>query len=98
VLTNWFQVTIGAHDIVVFSKTTCPYCARVKGVFEELDATAHVVELNTLPNGGQLQAALAALSGQRTVPNVWVKGQHLGGCDDTMAAHKNGSLTKLLNK
>lgn len=92
------QATIGAHAIVVFSKTTCPYCARVKGAFEELDAAAHVVELNTLPNGGPLQAALATLSGQRTVPNVWVKGQHLGGCDDTMAAHQNGSLAKLLTK
>jgi len=93
-----FQATIGAHDVVVFSKTTCPFCARVKSLFEDLDVNPHVIEFDKIPNGGQLQSDLAAYSGQRTVPNVWIKGQHVGGCDETLAAHKNGTLTKMLTK
>jgi hypothetical protein len=32
-------------------------------------------------DGAELQAALAEISGQRTVPNVFIAGQHIGGCD-----------------
>ena len=44
-----------------------------------------------------LQQALAEMTGQRTVPNVWVKGKHIGGCDDTFKAHFDGSLEDLLD-
>ena len=43
-----------------------------------------------------LLAALLELTKQRTVPNVFVNGQHLGGCDDTMAAISSGKLAKML--
>ena len=36
-------------------------------------------------------------TGQKTVPNVYVKGTHLGGCDNTLAAHAEGRLHQLLN-
>ena len=49
------------------------------------------VQLNQLPDGRDLQQALAEMTGQRTVPNVWVKG-NTGGCDDTFKAHFDGSL------
>ena len=35
-------------------------------------------------------------SGQNTVPNVWVGEKHVGGCDHTMAARKNGKLVAAL--
>ena len=37
-------------------------------------------------------------TGQKTVPNVFVNGEHVGGCDNTIAAHQNGRLQFLLNK
>lgn len=36
-------------------------------------------------------------TGQKTFPNVYVNGNHLGGCDNTMVAHAEGRLAKLLN-
>ena len=66
-------------EVVVFSKTTCGFCARTKGSLEALDVPFTAIELNELPNGAALQAELVALSGQRTVPNVFIKGAHLGG-------------------
>jgi glutaredoxin 3 len=53
-------------------------------------------ELNEAGNGSAIQQQLASMSGQRTVPNVFVGGKHLGGCDDTTAAAKNGSLQAML--
>jgi glutaredoxin 3 len=39
---------------------------------------------------------LAEISGQRTVPNVFIAGQHIGGCDATVAANNKGTLVPLL--
>ena len=43
-------------------------------------------------------AALAELTGQRTVPNIFVKGEHLGGNDDLQEAAQSGRLAELLGK
>jgi glutaredoxin 3 len=47
-------------------------------------------------DGAELQAALAEISGQQTVPNVFIAGQHIGGCDATVAANNKGTLVPLL--
>ncbi|CAM6013490.1 unnamed protein product [Sphagnum balticum] len=47
-------------------------------------------------DGGAMQAALVEISKQHTVPNIFIKGKHLGGCDDTVAGHGNGTLLPLL--
>ena len=59
---------------------------------------AKVIELDQVDNGDEIQRALQVISGQRTVPNVFVKGQHLGGNDDTQAAARNGKLKQMLEK
>lgn len=43
-----------------------------------------------------MQSYLKTLTGQSTVPNVFVGGNHLGGCDSTLAAGSNGKLKKFL--
>ena len=49
-----------------------------------------------MDNGSEVQAALLDISGQRTVPNVFIKGKHLGGNDDSQAAARSGKLKELL--
>jgi len=58
--------------------------------------SAKVIELNQVDNGDDIQKALQVISGQRTVPNVFVKGKHLGGNDDTQAAARSGELQQML--
>ena len=45
-----------------------------------------------MPEGADIQAALLEISKQRTVPNVFVNGKHIGGNDATQAAIKDGSF------
>jgi hypothetical protein len=47
-------------------------------------------------DGAELQAALAEISGQRTVPNVFIAGQHIGGCDGkaSLPASSSSSLCR----
>ena len=47
-------------------------------------------------DGPALQHALLQMTGQKSVPNVFVKGQHMGGNDDTQAAAKEGKLQEML--
>lgn len=41
----------------------------------------HICLCNYEGDGSDIQSALAELSGQRTVPNVFISGKHIGGCD-----------------
>ena len=50
-----------------------------------------------MSNGGQIQDKLQEVSGQRTVPNIYINGKHIGGCDNLTSLHKAGKLKPLLN-
>ena len=89
---------INAGGLVVFSKSYCPFCIRVKGLFNELGVNATVFELDELASGDAAQESLVEITGQRSVPNVFIGGHHVGGCDDTFAALENGSLQTMLDK
>ena len=63
-----------------------------------MNIEAKVYELNQMDDGADIQADLEALTGRRTVPNVFVKGTHIGGNDDTQAAAKSGKINEMLGK
>ncbi|XP_077222383.1 glutaredoxin-C4-like [Tasmannia lanceolata] len=87
---------VSQHDIVMFSKSYCPYCRRAKAVFKELNKVPHVIELDQRDDGADIQDALSTIIGRRTVPQVFINGKHIGGSDDTVDAYENGTLGKLL--
>ncbi|KAK9272362.1 hypothetical protein L1049_002733 [Liquidambar formosana] len=89
---------VASNPVVVFSKTTCPFCVQVKELFSQLGVTYKAIELNSESNGSEIQSALAEWTGQRTVPNVFIGGNHVGGCDKTMAMHNEGKLVPLLTQ
>lgn len=87
---------IAKHKLLVFSKTTCGFCASVKSKLASIGVTPTIVELNEVSDGVDMQAELHALTGQRTVPSVFVGGQHIGGCDATVKLIDDGSFQMLL--
>eukprot|EP01137_Pigoraptor_chileana_P036228 Opistho-2@31435 len=87
---------IADNKVAIFSKTTCPYCKKVKALFDSLGQQYGTIELDLIPDGPAVQATLEKVSGQRTVPNVFVGGTHVGGCDATLKANDEGTLAKLL--
>uniref|UniRef100_A0A8C4Q2G5 Thioredoxin reductase 1, cytoplasmic n=1 Tax=Eptatretus burgeri TaxID=7764 RepID=A0A8C4Q2G5_EPTBU len=87
---------VSAGGVVIFSKSFCRFCSRVKDLFTELGVQYDVVELDETENGSALQEALLDFTGQNTVPNVFVNKTHVGGCDSTFQAHENGRLAQLL--
>ncbi|KAL5974078.1 hypothetical protein ACLOJK_030740 [Asimina triloba] len=89
--------TVASLDIVIFSKSYCPYCKRAKAVFKELNKVPHVIELDQRVDGMKIQDALGEIVGRRTVPQVFIKGKHIGGSDDTVKAYDSGKLSQLLS-
>ena len=91
-----FGADVASGKVLIFSKSYCPYCVKVKDLFKSVGADFKVVELDKISNGSDVQAKLAQATGQRTVPNVIIGDKHIGGCDDTQALHKSGQLKKLV--
>ncbi|RMB98890.1 hypothetical protein DUI87_24434 [Hirundo rustica rustica] len=90
------RTLIASHRVMIFSKSYCPYCNKVKELFNSMRVEYYALELDVTDDGASIQQVLAELTNQRTVPNVFVNGTHIGGCDATYQAYQDGSLQKLL--
>jgi glutaredoxin-like protein len=67
----------GPLDVTVFSREGCPYCARAKGLLH--DAGIRFEEL--VLNRNFSESTIRAVSGQATVPQVFINGEHVGGSE-----------------
>ncbi|XP_043079437.1 glutaredoxin 2 isoform X3 [Puntigrus tetrazona] len=95
---RFVQDVVSSNCVVIFSKTTCPYCKMAKNVFNEIGATYKVVELDEHNDGSRLQETLAQMTGARTVPRVFINGQCIGGGTDTKQLHQQGKLLPLIEQ
>ncbi|SCU95585.1 LAFA_0G01112g1_1 [Lachancea sp. 'fantastica'] len=96
------QNFIKDNKIFVASKTYCPYCqATIKLLFEDKKLSKDQVlllQLDTIKDGSDIQDALQEITGQRSVPNIFISGQHIGGNSDLQALESSGKLDALLKK
>jgi len=86
------------HGVVIYSKSWCPFCSEAKGIFDRLETEYFALELDEIDEGPDVQDALADITGIRTVPQVFVGGKLIGGCDDTRASLSAGELQKLVSE
>ncbi|KAJ1959995.1 Glutaredoxin [Dipsacomyces acuminosporus] len=87
---------INDNTVMVFSKSYCPFCDRAKAALARHKVQFKAIELDLDQSGNEIQSYLFELTKQRTVPNIFVNGHHVGGCDDTLAAISSGKLDELL--
>jgi len=90
------QNIIEENPIAVFSKSYCPYCRASKQLLTEQGAKFFVLELDQIDDGADLQNALEDLTGQRSVPNIFINKKHIGGNSDLQA--KKSQLPQLLKE
>ncbi|KAI9260254.1 glutaredoxin [Sporodiniella umbellata] len=83
---------ISENKVAVFSKSYCPYCTKAKEALTKLGLTFFSIELDKEANGSEIQAYLQQKTGQRTVPNIFVNEDHIGGCDDLLKAISAGKV------
>ncbi|XP_047377180.1 glutaredoxin 2 isoform X1 [Sciurus carolinensis] len=95
---NQIQETISDNCVVIFSKTSCSYCTMAKKIFHDMNVNYKAVELDMLEYGSQFQDALHKMTGERTVPRIFVNGTFIGGATDTQRLHKEGKLLPLVHQ
>lgn len=83
-----------AAQVTIYSSDTCPYCQRAKALLRERG----VQEWQEIRVDGQpeVRAAMAAQVGRSSVPQIFINGQHIGGCDDLHALDARGGLLPML--
>jgi glutaredoxin 3 len=80
--------------VEIYVKTTCPYCIRAKRL---LDSKGVRYETYVLDFGGEKrQEMIQRANGRTTVPQIFIDGRHVGGCDDLFALEYDGKLEQLL--
>lgn len=85
----------------IYTKTTCPYCVRAKKLLTQLNIpyTEYVIrtDRDTMPlMEGQIaitrDVLLERAPDVKTVPQIWIDGRHVGGCEDLEAEIKSGKI------
>jgi glutaredoxin 3 len=79
--------------VEVFTTLVCPYCVRAKQLLDSLGA--HYDEIRVDLDDAK-RAEMMERSQRRTVPQIFINGQSIGGCDDLYALHREGKLQPLL--
>jgi glutaredoxin 3 len=80
---------------VVFSKSWCSYSRGAKRTLDNAGAKYEHLELDQEQDGDDIQEALYKLTGQSTVPNIFIGKQHIGG-NSELQRYSKKDLEKLL--
>ena len=82
--------------VIIYTKVYCPYCVRAKALLTQKGVEFEEFKIDEQP---ELRPQMIALAGGRTtVPQIFINGQHVGGCDDLHALDAQGQLDKLLQQ
>ena len=80
--------------VEIYVKTTCPYCWRAKHLLDLKGVEYREVVIDF--GGPDRQAMIQRANGRTTVPQIFIDGKHVGGCDDLMALERAGRLDELI--
>jgi len=81
-------------EVDIYTTMWCPYCARAKALLEKKGVAYREISLDEEP--GRRAEMVERAHGGRTVPQIFINGEHVGGSDDIHALDRAGKLdTKL---
>ena len=94
-------VSDAENPVVLFALEWCEFCWAIRKLFEELGIPFKAIDLDSIAYqdadwGGQIRAVLNARLGSKTIPQIFISGEHIGGATDTFEAYKSGDLQKRL--
>ncbi len=81
-------------EIIIYSSNACPYCIRAKKLLDAKGVSYQEINVDEKP---QFAAeAVSKSGGCRTVPQIFIDNQHIGGYDDLSRMDRENKLDKLL--
>ena len=81
--------------IEIYSGDYCPYCVRAKSLLKQRGLD--FIEYNVQSEPEKRAEMMKRSQGARTIPQIFINDQHLGGCDDLYAVDKKGELDTWLD-
>jgi glutaredoxin 3 len=89
--------TMSTPKIIMYTTPVCPYCVRAKALLKRKGMES-ITEIDVSGSPEVREAMIQKAGGKRTVPQIFIGGLHVGGCDDLYALDSQGKLDALLNK
>jgi glutaredoxin 3 len=80
--------------VKMYTTAVCPYCIRAKQLLNA-KGVSHIEEVR-IDTDPEARAHMMAVTGRRTVPQIFIGDTHVGGCDDLVALDAKGGLLPLL--
>ncbi|MFQ3616971.1 MAG: glutaredoxin 3 [Cyanobacteriota bacterium] len=83
-------------NVEIYTWQTCPYCIRAKMLlrWKGVNFTEYKID-----GDGAARVKMAErANGRRSVPQIFINNQHIGGCDDLYALDRAGKLDPLLSQ
>ncbi|MBL8437485.1 MAG: cysteine synthase A [Zoogloeaceae bacterium] len=89
------------EPVVLFALEWCEFCWSVRKLFQRLGVAYRSVDLDSVAYqdgdlGGKIRAVLARQTGSPTIPQVFVAGEHIGGCTEVFDAVRAGDFQRRL--
>lgn len=81
--------------VEIYTTMWCPFCHRAKGLLNAKGVEFTEVDVDV--TAGARDEMVQRAGGRRTVPQIFIDGGHVGGCDDLMALERSGKLDPLLH-
>ncbi len=82
------------QTVEIYTTSTCGFCHAAKRLLASKDVAYAETDVGRDPS--QRTAMMQRANGGRTVPQIFIGGQHIGGCDDLYALENAGKLDQLL--
>jgi len=82
-------------QVLMYSTAYCPFCTRARALLDKKQVTFQDIRIDEQP---EKRAEMIQLSGRHTVPQIFINGEAIGGCDDLHALDNAGQLDKLLSQ
>lgn len=81
-------------DVEIYSSPLCGFCHAAKRLLKQKGV--RYSEINVLTNPRRKPEMIRRANGSRTVPQIFIGGQHVGGCDELYALERAGRLDSIL--
>lgn len=80
-------------EIEIYVQDWCPYCVRAKQLLDRKGVPYREIQAN---GGSREREEALQRSGRTSVPQIFIAGRHVGGCDDLLALERSGKLDPML--
>ena len=81
-------------DVIIYATKFCPYCVSAKRLLKQKGVKFKEIDVTFKPHLREEMTKKA--HGRHTVPQIFINGRHIGGCDDLYALEEKGQLDPLL--